>query len=277
MEDWIRNTPDRQGRRRTLGDVYVDFVLHYLLYKDFEPLASHVNVGLLGKRGAILLGQASATRNVGWNIPYGEGRERKFSQTFKTGLSGYRIIRTYNISSMTSEKHHEQGPLDVSVDDPNARLLVIPYRNGPEGPLVADAGHRVSIPQWEKKGGALVYVIGSSASSSSARVKVGMRTKAQEDDLGARLVAPEKVTVGNPLRPGGEDFRRGRNHPRGVADARWGCTGTERQGDAVPIRRRLCHLASLRRGAIPGAAVDPIDNGSTSRRLRPRASPGSGG
>lgn len=161
LEQTIASTPDRAGRRRAFADVYMDFLVSFLWKKDFEPLASCLDTGKLGKSGTIRMPKAGAGRHQGWNIPYEDGGKRTYSKTFRNQVGNFNVVRAYNVSSMTrTTPVAETGALKVNLQGiPSMRLLVFPYSSSQLAPVMGRPGQTLEIPNWEKLGGALVLAV----------------------------------------------------------------------------------------------------------------------
>lgn len=168
LENVVAATLDRSGRRRTLSDVYVDFVIQYLSQKSIAPI-----------KGAPQLG-ASGELVIPEGIEYfqrcpiptqAEGR-RVYRKTFDKELAPrYGVVSAYTLDSAT--QGDEKGDLRLQASGaPGLRLVVFP-KSGP--PIIGRPGQALTLKNWEKQGRATVLVIeAANDGMRSARLTASM-------------------------------------------------------------------------------------------------------
>lgn len=186
LEQYVATTPDRAGKTHTLADIYVDFLVHYAVRKDFEPLATHFDPQKLGGKGALRLPPAGGEYHTGWNIPYEEGNKRQMTKTFSARAMDFCVVRAYNISSMTSKKLREEGDLTIKLEAPGsnrARMVVFPHKGGLKDPRIGLPQQPVTLNHWEALDGALVWVVETGeAEGETFRLTASMNASTKEEE-----------------------------------------------------------------------------------------------
>lgn len=155
LNNLFQSTADRSGRKRGLADVYVDFLVHYLYRKDFQPLAGAMNEKEMGGPNALNKLKPQLAQ-----LPY-ENPQRRYTKVFRGATPGYGLVGCYDLSSMTRTRpENEQGDLTVRAVGPGElRLVVFPYTDSVQAPLFGSSARPVVVPRWEKLTGALVWLI----------------------------------------------------------------------------------------------------------------------
>lgn len=192
----LQSSPDRQGRKRNLREVYSEFLLRFNWLKNFSPLDRYTTESTLGAPGQLRLPPASpvATNTdfqVGWNIPETEDGNRvlqKKSELFYSELP-LAIAKAFNISSMT--RSGETGDLSIELkatgmEPRHCYMVIFPVRDGVQKPLVEKSNTPVILKGWEKYGGAVVWAVDVT------------RRGGQELQLNAKFQAAARPPPGSP-------------------------------------------------------------------------------
>lgn len=180
----LRTTSDRLGRKRNLSVVYADFLVHFYWLKDFEPMSylsatspdDYVQriIKELGEPRQIRLPLGAATASsqdrtvdsalvTGWNIPDGT----VLSKSVTTNGGNYCITHAYRIDSMSSDKSKPtlKGDLTITLDTTRTDLkdrvmmIVFPIKNGVQEPEVGNPANPIQIKNWQTYAGALVWIM----------------------------------------------------------------------------------------------------------------------
>lgn len=161
----LQATPDNQGRRRSLREVYADFLLHYNWFKDFGPIAGGAHKKELGEAKDLVL----PGRIVAWSLPFEENNKLQLHKTLTVDGGPYGIAKAFHIKNQLDAKAGHKGDLEVRLGlaaraDPKESLLIVfPFKRGVEDPLIGNAQSPVLVQDWQDYIGAVVWVVDVSA------------------------------------------------------------------------------------------------------------------
>lgn len=157
LDHILQTTPDNTGRKRNLREAYANFLLHYYYYKDFDPVSCNGLEKELGKPRDLAL----PNRLVAWSLPEGDIRQK----TMTVAGGPFAIVKTFDIKQKLDPKAKDKFDLEVSLGlaeraDPKESLLIVfPYKQKVQAPLVGNAKNRVQLKDWQDYAGAVVWVV----------------------------------------------------------------------------------------------------------------------
>lgn len=163
LDHRLQATPDRNGRRRGLREVYADFLLHFAWYKDFPPLADPaIRTGQqLGEpRELVLPGKV-----VAWTLPFVENGEVATRRSDRASGGPYAIVRAYHLTNPLDRATAPESDLEVRLAIPRSRppeesmIVLFPFRRGAMAPLVGNARSPILLEDWHTYLGAVVWSV----------------------------------------------------------------------------------------------------------------------
>ncbi|KAF0246887.1 MAG: hypothetical protein FD180_246 [Planctomycetota bacterium] len=160
LDHILRDTPDNKGRKRTLREVYAEFLLHYGWLKDFAPIKGSTALAVLGQPREITL---PGDKTTTWTLPVQEGGSRVSKKSETVAGEGFHIVRAFLIAK--GLKDGEKGDLVVSLkagerSDPKESMVVVfPLKKGPEDPEIGTSDSPAKIRNWHETNGAIVWVV----------------------------------------------------------------------------------------------------------------------
>ena len=161
LDHILQDTPDNKGRKRSLRDVYAEFLLHYAWLKDIPAMKGDPLVReALGAPGDIVLVGANTTS---WTLPADEGGARVSKKSETVAGEGFHIARSFMITK--GLKAGEQGDLEVTLkaaqgwDARESMIVVFPLKQNAQDPVLGKAGTPAVIRNWHETTGAIVWVV----------------------------------------------------------------------------------------------------------------------
>jgi hypothetical protein len=161
LDHVLKTTADRKGRKRSMKQVFADFLLRLVWKKDFEPVASNRdNVEpVFGPPGQIVL--PPPAERLDWELPASDGA-LKMSGTVKG--ESWQIVKVIQVTSKAKDLK-KPGDLKISIKPEDGApkdsslLIVFPTRKVLQEPEIGAPGKPVVIPEWENCVSATVWVV----------------------------------------------------------------------------------------------------------------------
>ncbi len=178
LDHILQDTPDNQGRKRTLRELYAEFLLHFAWLKDIPTMKGDPLVrSALGAPGEVMVVTDKATS---WTLPDGSGASRVTKRSETVAGEGFHIVRVF----VVKRGENAGGDLEVSLKtaarwDPRESMLVVfPMQPKAGDPSIGTAAAPVRLRNWSALEGALVWVVDLSVTGQpdltvTAEVKTG--------------------------------------------------------------------------------------------------------
>ena len=102
---------------------------------------------------------------VAWPLPFDAGGKRQLRRQDRVSGGPFSIVRAYHLVNHLDRRAGESGDLIVRLQPPahappeESRLIVFPYRQGAEPPILGGALEPVKLENWQDYVGAVVWLV----------------------------------------------------------------------------------------------------------------------
>lgn len=213
LDHYLRATPDRLGRRRTLREVYAEFLLHLNWLKDFQPIAGETDTYELGPARELILPGGV----VSWALPFVDGDRLGRLRSDEVSGGGFQIARAYHVTNQLDAKAGQRADLEVRLGiqagapPEESMLVVFPYKDGIRSPVVGNSRNPILLENWQDHIGAVVWAVDLSLRGNwPLTTTAELKPRKQEDpDTTGGTLGPQVCTFRERLETRWEEMESG--------------------------------------------------------------------